>query len=67
MESIVNAWNWLSGLDFVGLIATASSVIGIAATIAAITPTPKDDSAVAFVRKIIDWVGMNILNAKNAK
>lgn len=67
MEFLINAWTFLTGSGLVGFVATATSVIGIAATIAALTPTPKDDSAVAFLRKIIDFVGMNILNAKNQK
>jgi hypothetical protein len=67
MEILLTAWAWLSGNGLIDFVALASSVIGVAATIAALTPTPKDDSAVAFLRKIIDWVGMNVLNAKNAK
>lgn len=41
------------------------AVIGAAAAIAAITPTPRDDRFVAFLRKIIDVIGMNVGNAKN--
>lgn len=41
------------------------AVMGAAAAIAALTPTPKDDGIVAFLRKVIDIIGMNILNAKN--
>ena len=41
------------------------TVIGAASTIAALTPTPKDDGVLAFVRKIIDLVGQNYGNAKN--
>lgn len=43
------------------------AVIGAAAAVAALTPTPKDDSFLAVLRKFIDVVGMNFGNAKNAK
>lgn len=43
------------------------AVIGAAATIAALTPTAKDDGAVAVLRKIVDVIGMNVGNAKNLK
>lgn len=44
---------------------TILAVMGAAAAIAAWTPTPKDDSAVAFLRKIIDLIGQNYGGAKN--
>lgn len=44
---------------------TALALIGAAATIAAWTPTPKDDGIVAFLRKLIDLIGQNYANAKN--
>ena len=47
----------------------ALSVVGTAALIAAATPTPKDDTAVAKVqgilKKIADFLGANFGNAKN--
>ena len=43
------------------------AVIGAAATIAALTPTAKDDGIVAVLRKIVDVIGMNVGNAKNLK
>ena len=42
-----------------------SSVVGTAAVIAAVTPTPKDDTFLAFLRKVLDIIGFNIMNAKN--
>ena len=42
------------------------AVIGAAAAVAALTPTPKDDSFLAVLRKFVDVVGMNFGNAKNA-
>ena len=41
------------------------AVIGLAATIAALTPTPKDDGIVLVLRKIVDVVGMNVGNAES--
>ena len=41
------------------------AIMGAAAAIAALTPTPRDDGIVAFLRKVIDIIGMNIGNAKN--
>ena len=40
-------------------------VIGVAASIAAITPTPKDDDFIRKIRKALDVFGMNVGNAKN--
>ena len=65
MDTILNIWTWLHGDGLGGILGKVSMVVGFAATIAALTPTPKDDSALAYVRKVIDWLGMNILNAKN--
>lgn len=44
-----------------------TKAVAICATIAALTPTPKDDNVVSAVRKAIDYIGMNFLNAKNGK
>ena len=41
------------------------AVIGLAATIAAATPTPKDDSIVSALRKIVDVIGMNVGHAES--
>lgn len=55
--------------NYVQIIETALVVIGAAAAVAALTPTPKDDSAIAkvqgIVKKIADVLGLNIGNAKN--
>lgn len=45
----------------------ATSVVGTAAVIAAVTPTPKDDAVLAIVRKLLDFIGFNIGFAKNGK
>ena len=41
------------------------AIIGAAATIAALTPTPKDDGIVLILRKIVDVIGMNVGNAES--
>jgi len=40
-------------------------VIALAAAIAAMTPTPKDDGIVRKIRQVVDVLGMNFGNAKN--
>ena len=45
--------------------AALTSVCTAAAAIAALTPTPKDDAWLGKVRKVIDWLGWNVFNAKN--
>lgn len=43
----------------------APYVVGIASAIAALTPTPKDDTFLAKVRKAVDLVALNVKHAKN--
>jgi len=40
-------------------------VVALAAAIAALTPTPKDDGIVKKIRKVIDYLALNFGNAKN--
>lgn len=42
-----------------------TAVIAAAATVAALTPTPKDDGVLRVVRKAVDLIGMNFRHAKN--
>lgn len=44
-----------------------TNVVAVAAAIAAITPTPKDDGILLIVRKVLDLLAFNVGNAKNAK
>jgi|TARA_R110000764_G_scaffold421_1_gene1672 hypothetical protein len=46
------------------LIGVASSVVAAASAIAALTPTPKDDTWVAKLYKIVDWLALNVGKAK---
>ena len=41
-------------------------VIAAASSVAAITPTPKDDGVLAILRKILDLFALNVGRAKNA-
>lgn len=42
-----------------------TSVVAAASAIAALTPTPADDSAVKKVYKILDWLALNVGKAKD--
>lgn len=46
------------------ILTAITAVIAAASAVAALTPTPKDDSAILWVRKIIDFLALNIFNAK---
>ena len=43
----------------------ATLVIALAAAIAALTPSPKDDGIVKKIRKFVDYLALNFGNAKN--
>lgn len=42
-----------------------SAVVAAASAVAALTPTPKDDSIVAKVYKVVDWLALNVGKAKD--
>jgi len=42
-----------------------TSTVTAAAAIAALTPTPKDDSVIGYLRKVVDYLAFNFGNAKN--
>ena len=44
----------------------ASQVIAGCAILAAITPTPKDDNALVWVRNVLDTLAFNFHRAKNS-
>ena len=44
-----------------------TSIIGTFALIASVTPTKKDDTIVSYLTGLIDFLGANFLNAKNAE
>lgn len=45
---------------------TVTAVIAFASHLAALTPSPKDDVAVGWFKKLFDFIGGNYGNAKNA-
>ena len=47
------------------LFGIATTVIAAASAIAALTPTPKDDTFVGKAYKVINWLALNIFNAKS--
>ena len=42
-----------------------SAVVAAASAVAALTPTPKDDSIVAKAYKVLDWLALNVGKAKD--
>lgn len=46
------------------LLSTLTSIVAAASAIAALTPTPRDDGIVATVRKVIDVLALNVVNAR---
>lgn len=46
------------------LFTVVTSIIAAASAIAALTPTPKDDTLVGKAYKIIDWLALNVFLAK---
>lgn len=46
------------------ILGAATAVVAAASAICAMTPTPKDDSIVAKVYKVIEWLALNVGNAK---
>ncbi|CAK0748222.1 hypothetical protein WCLP8_1880010 [uncultured Gammaproteobacteria bacterium] len=42
-----------------------SALIGGAAMLAALTPTPRDDAALAWMRRVLDLIACNFGNASN--
>lgn len=49
------------------LLQILTGTVAVAAAIAALTPTPKDDSVMAIIRKVVDFLALNVGNAKNQK
>lgn len=57
--------NWFMN-NWVNVLAIATSAVTLASMVTALTKTPKDDSVVLWIRKILDVIAMNVGNAKNA-
>jgi len=48
-----------------GLIGIATAIVTAASAIAALTPTPRDDTWVGKAYRIVDWLALNIGRAKD--
>ena len=46
------------------LFGVVTAIIAAASAIAALTPTPKDDTFVGKAYKIVDWLALNVFKAK---
>ena len=46
------------------LFGVITAIIAAASAIAALTPTPKDDTIIGKAYKVIDWLALNVFNAK---
>jgi hypothetical protein len=47
------------------IITALTSIVTGASVIAALTPTPKDDTVVGKLYKVIDWLALNVGKAKD--
>ena len=47
------------------LFGVVTAIIAAASAIAAITPTPKDDTFIGKAYKIVDWLALNVFKAKD--
>ena len=43
----------------------ATAIIAAASAIAALTPTPKDDTFIGKAYKVVDWLALNVFKAKD--
>jgi len=46
------------------LFGVITAIIAAASAVAALTPTPKDDTLVGKAYKVIDWLALNVFYAK---
>lgn len=62
--TIADAIKWVQdhGAD---ILTIATSVVAAASAIAAVTPTPADNTFIGKIYKIIDWLALNVLKAKD--
>jgi hypothetical protein len=51
--------------DIAAILMYATAAVTACSAIAAVTPTPKDDAAVAWAYKIIDFIALNFGKAKD--
>jgi len=60
----MNILNWIitNASDLIGV---ATTIVAAASAVAALTPTPKDDTWVAKIYKVVDWLAHNVGKAKD--
>ena len=46
------------------ILATITAIVAAASSVAALTPTPKDDALFGKIYKIVDWLALNVGKAK---
>jgi hypothetical protein len=59
----MNILNWII-TNASSIIGVATAIVTAASAIAALTPTPKDDTWVAKIYKVVDWLALNVGKAK---
>lgn len=60
---MTETFNWI--LDNAeGIFSILTSIIATASVIAALTPSPKDDGFLAKARAVVDFLAINVKNAK---
>jgi|14_taG_2_1085336.scaffolds.fasta_scaffold67569_2 hypothetical protein len=64
MEQITAIYQWVLANSGT-IVTTATAVVAAASTIAALTPTPKDDGLVKKAYMLIDWFALNVGKAKD--
>jgi hypothetical protein len=47
------------------IITALTAIVAAASAVAALTPTPKDDSLSAKAYKVVDWLALNVGKAKD--
>ena len=47
------------------IVAALTAIVAAASAVAALTPTPADDSFVGKAYKIVDWLALNVGKAKD--
>lgn len=48
-----------------GLFAVVTTIVATASAVAALTPTPADDTFIGKVYKVVDWLALNVIKAKD--
>ena len=48
-----------------GILSALTAIVAAASAVAALTPTPTDDSLAAKAYKIVDWLALNVGKAKD--